>query len=126
MVHALMSRALQLDERFGDGAIHAAMIALEGRPEWGGSAARAREHFDRAITISRGLDPGPYVALAMNVSRPERNRTEFVELLDKALSIKPADNPRNQLVVLVGQQRARRLLDRVDDFFPRAESERLP
>jgi predicted anti-sigma-YlaC factor YlaD len=102
------------------------MIALEGRPEWGGSAARAREHFDRAITISRGLDPGPYVALAMNVSRPARNRIEFVELLDKALSIKPADNPRNQLVVLVGQQRARLLLDRVDDFFPRAESERLP
>jgi predicted anti-sigma-YlaC factor YlaD len=126
VVRALLDRALQLDERYGGGAIHAAMITLDSRVEWGGSAARAREHFDSAVKLSKGLDPGPYVTLAMSVSRPERNRAEFVELLEKALAIKPADNPSNQLVILITQQRARHLLDRVDDLFPQANVRRLP
>jgi predicted anti-sigma-YlaC factor YlaD len=124
VVRALLARALQLDEGFNGGALHAAMITLDSRVEWGGSASRAREHFDRAVVLSKGLDPGPYVTLAMSVSKPERNRAEFVELLDKALAIKPGDNPKNQLVVLIAQQRARRLLERVDDFFPQLESRR--
>lgn len=122
VVRALMTRALQLDEGFSGGAIHAAMITLDARAEWGGSPARAREHFNRALTLSKGLDPGPYVTLAMSVARPEHNRAQFVELLEKALAIRPADNPSNQLVILITQQRARRLLGRVDDLFPRTDS----
>jgi hypothetical protein len=122
VVRALMTRALELDEGFSGGAIRSAMITLDSRVEWGGSASLARAHFDRAVTLSQGLDPGPYVALAMSVSKPERNRTEFVDLLEKALAIKPGDNPRNQLVVLIGQQRAKRLLERVDDHFPRLDA----
>ena len=122
IVRALLARALELDEGFSEGALHAALITLDARQEWGGSAARAREHFDRAVTLSKGLDPGPYVTLAMSVSRPERKRAEFVELLEKALAIKPADNPANQLVILISQQRARQLLARVDDLFPQLDS----
>ena len=122
VVCALMARALELDEGFSGGALHAALITLDSRQEWGGSAARAREHFDRAVTLSKGLDPGPYVTFAVSVSKPERKRAEFVELLEKALAIKPADNPKNQLVILIAQQRARRLLERVDDFFPQLDS----
>ena len=125
LVRALMARALQLDEGFSNGAIHGVMITLDARVEWGGSAALARKHFERAVELSKGRDPGPYVALATSVSKPERNRTEFVELLEKALAIKPEDNPSNQLVILITQQRARRLLDRVDDLFPRTDSRRL-
>ena len=126
VVRVLLARALQLDEGFNNGAIRAAMITLDSRVEWGGSAALARKHFARAVQLSKGLDPGPYVALAMSVARPERNRAEFVELLEKALSIEPEDNPSNQLVILIARQRARRLLDRVDDLFPATDSRRLP
>lgn len=126
VVRALLARALQLDEGFNGGAIRGALITLDARQEWGGSAARAREHFDHAIRLSKGLDPGPYVTLAMSVARPERNRAEFVDLLEKALAIKPQDNPANQLVILIAQQRARRLLERVDDLFPGTESRRSP
>jgi predicted anti-sigma-YlaC factor YlaD len=120
-----MARALQLDGSFNAGAIHAAMITLDSRVEWGGSTALARTHFARAVELSKGLDPGPYVTLATSVAKPERNRAEFVELLEKALTIKPIDNPSNQLVILITQQRARRLLERVDDFFPSTDSRRL-
>jgi predicted anti-sigma-YlaC factor YlaD len=123
-VRALMTRALQLDESYGNGAIHSAMIALDSRAEWGGSATLARQHFARAVELSKGRDPGPYVALATSVARPEGNRADFVELLEKALAIRPEDNPSSQLVILVTQQRARRLLERVDDHFPRIDSRR--
>jgi predicted anti-sigma-YlaC factor YlaD len=126
LVRALMARALDLDESFNGGAIHAAMITLDARPEWGGSATLAGSHFDHAVRLSKGLDPGPYVALAMSVARPGRNRAQFVALLEQALEIKPESNPSNQLVIRITQQRARRLLERVDDFFPHTDLGRLP
>jgi predicted anti-sigma-YlaC factor YlaD len=116
-VQALLARALELDEGYAQGAIHAALIAFDARPEMGGSMDKARAHFDRAVALSKGLDPGPYVTLAMSVSKPERNRAEFVKLLEQALAIDPEDNPSNRLVILMTQTRARRLLEHVDDHF---------
>ena len=54
-VRALFTRALELDESWGGGTIHEAMIAVEGLPAIvGGSPARAREHFERAVAPSGG------------------------------------------------------------------------
>ena len=53
VVRALMDRALDLDEGFGDGAIHEVLVVLESVPEaMGGSTERAREHFERAVELS--------------------------------------------------------------------------
>ena len=117
-MRALMSRALELDETYQNGAIHAVMITLESRPEMGGSTERARKHFDRAVELSKGLDPGPYVTLATSVALPERNREEFVKLLEQALAIDPEKNIDNRLAILIAQSRARTLLARVDELFP--------
>src|SRR3954451_13541225 len=55
IVRSLVDRALALDERFGDGAIHEILISLESVPEaMGGSATRARAHFDRAVVLCGG------------------------------------------------------------------------
>jgi predicted anti-sigma-YlaC factor YlaD len=117
-VRALMTRALALDETFQRGAIHAALISLEALPEaMGGSPERARRHFERAVAISEGRDPGPYVTFAASVSVATQNRTEFVKLLEQALAIDPNDNPDMRLAAIIARQRARRLLDRVDELF---------
>lgn len=117
-VRALMTRALALDETFQDGAIHAAMISIEALPEtMGGSPERARAHFERAVALSKGLDPGPYVTLAASVSVETQNREEFVKLLTQAIAIDPNENPELRLPSIIAQRRARRLLDRVDDLF---------
>jgi predicted anti-sigma-YlaC factor YlaD len=117
-MRALMTRALELDDTYDRGAIHSVMITLESKPEMGGSVDRAREHFDRAIELSKGLDPGPYVTLATSVALPERNREEFVKLLEQALAIDPEKNVDNRLAILIAQSRARALLARVDELFP--------
>ena len=71
-VRALLVRALELDEDYDEGALHAALITLEALPpELGGSPERARAHFDRAVELSHGLDAGPYVTFAGGVSVPE-------------------------------------------------------
>jgi len=117
-VRALMTRALAIDETFQNGAIHAAMISIEALPAaMGGSPDRAREHFARAVALSKGLDPGPYVTLAASVSVETQNRAEFVTMLTQALAIDPSANPDLRLPSIIAQRRARRLLDRVDDLF---------
>jgi predicted anti-sigma-YlaC factor YlaD len=115
---ALLDRALELDEGFERGVLHAAFITLESVGEaMGGSYARAREHFDRAVELSRGQDAGPYVALAAGVSVAEESREEFRELLETAVAIDPNEAPANRLLNLVAQKRASVLLDHIDDLF---------
>ncbi len=115
---ALLDRALALDEDFERGALHSAFITLESVGEaMGGSYARAREHFARAVALSDGQDAGPYVALATGVSVAEENRGEFRDLLETALAIDPDAAPENRLLNLIAQKRARVLLDHIDDLF---------
>ncbi len=117
-VKALMERVLELDETYGSGAAHAAMITLEALPEaMGGSPERARYHFERAVALSDGLEAGPYVSLARSVSVADQDWREFERLLEQSLSIDPDRQPSVRLANIVAQRRARRLLDRAEDLF---------
>jgi predicted anti-sigma-YlaC factor YlaD len=122
IVRALFDRALALDERFNDGAIHEVLIGLDSVPEaMGGSIARARDHFERAIALQHGRSAGPYVALAVSVALPAQDREEFVRLLERALSISPDAHPSSRLANLIAMNRARHLLSRVDELFVPSE-----
>ena len=118
IAEALMDRALELDEKYGEGDIHTFMITYEmsrqGLP--GDPAERARRHFDRAVELSGGQRAGPFVSLAEAVSVPKQNRTEFESLLKRVLAINPDAKPEWRLENLVMQKRAHWLLGRVDDL----------
>jgi len=110
-VRALFTRALELDESWGNGAIHEAMIAVEGLPAVvGGSPVRAREHFQRAVSLSGGYSAFAYVTLASSVSAPAKDRAEFERSLKQALAIDVTKKPELRLANLVAQKRARFLL----------------
>lgn len=117
-VRALFSRALQLDEAWEGGTIHEAMIAVESLPVLlGGSAARAREHFNRAVALSNGESAFGYVALATGVAQPGKDRAEFERLLRAALAIDVSKRPSIRLANLIAQKRARYLLTQTDKLF---------
>lgn len=117
-VRVLAERALALDETWSKGTLHELFITLDSLPEeLGGSRARAREHFAKAVELQSGLSPGPYVALATGVAVPSQDRAEFERLLKTALAIDPEKNPSSRLVTLVMQTRARVLLERIDEKF---------
>jgi predicted anti-sigma-YlaC factor YlaD len=118
VVRALLERALRLDEDWEGGAIHEGMIALEGLPVLaGGSAARARKHFERAVELSEGESALAYVTFAMSVPLRARNRAEFDMLLKKALAVDVARRPDLRLANLVAQKRARFLLGMGERLF---------
>src|SRR5947208_2584986 len=56
IIEALIDRALELDETFSAGAIHDFLITYEMARQGatGDAAARSRQHFDRAVAISKG------------------------------------------------------------------------
>ena len=117
---ALMRRVLALREDFDDGAVHEYFVAFEGgRPEaMGGSAERAKRHFERAMELSRGEKVSPLVTLAETVSVRSQDRKEFLDLLDRALAFDARkEAPEYRLANLVAQRKARRLKGRVDELF---------
>jgi predicted anti-sigma-YlaC factor YlaD len=117
-VRVILGRAISLDERWQRGAIHEAFIALDGLPPLaGGSAARAREHFERAVALSEGQSGFAYVTMATSVALPARNRGEFEKLLKMALALDVDRRPELRLANLIAQKRARFLLSRVDQLF---------
>jgi len=117
-VRALLERALELDPDWGEGALHEAMIALDGLPAtMGGSLERAREHYERALELSGGDRPGPYVMWANVVSVKQQDREEFERLLQKALAVDPDRRRSERLRTLITQERARLLLKQADELF---------
>jgi predicted anti-sigma-YlaC factor YlaD len=118
-MEALMDRALELDERYGRGAIHTFLITYEmsrqGAP--GDPAARARKQFERAMELSEGKDATPLVALAEAVAVRQQDLKEFESLLNRALAVNPDANPDTRLLDLVMQRRARWLLSRKAELF---------
>ncbi len=118
-VEALIDRALELDEGYGNGSIHSFLIAYEGsrRNAPTDPGARSRQHFERALAESDGGLAAPYVTLAESVSIQSQNRSEFVSLLERSLAIDVNARPEWRLENLILQERARWLLGRVDELF---------
>ncbi len=119
IVEALLDRALALDERFQDGALHTLLVSYESSRPSGqrGWEERSRAHFARALELSDGRRAGPYVALAESVCIQFQKRAEFDELLGRALAIDADSLPDARLENLVMQARARWLVSREDELF---------
>src|SRR6266850_1168157 len=118
-MEALIDRALELDDTYGNGAIHTFMISYEmNRPGGPGDpAARARKHFERAVALSHGEDAAPFLALAEAVTIQKQDVKEFESLLARALAINPDARPDSRLANTLMQQRARWLLSRKSELF---------
>jgi predicted anti-sigma-YlaC factor YlaD len=121
VVRGLAERALALDPDYANGAIHELMISLESLDELvGGSEARAREHFKRALELQKNQpQASPYVSLAMGIALKKQNREEFEQLLKEALAVDADKHPPVRLANLAAQRRAQFLLDQIDELFPK-------
>jgi len=118
-VESLVIRALALDETFNQGALHVFLVSYEmsqqGLRE--GSERRAREHFERALELSSGMQAAPYLAHAEAISIANNNREEYEDMLNEALAVDVNADPQNRLANLVMQRRARWLLANRELYF---------
>jgi predicted anti-sigma-YlaC factor YlaD len=116
---AMMERVSELDPGYGRGAIHVFYINYYGSlPDYmGGSAAQARDHFEKAQRTAGDADTSALMALATTVCVKEQNYKEFRSLLRQVLEFDVDKSPENRLVNVVNRRKARWLLDHADDLF---------
>jgi len=128
LVEAVVNRALELNADYGNGALHEFFIAFDGsRPDaMGGSIARARDHFDRAVILTKGAKASPYVSLAENISVRLQDFGEFNTLINRALSIDLNAEPQYRLENILSQRRAKWLMAHRDDLFLNTEESVKP
>lgn len=116
---ALLERAAVLDADYSDGAIWDVLFNFYvSAPEmFGGDYERGLYCHEEAMRVSGGKTPGPYVTYAQAVCVNNDDREGFVDALSKALAINPDDRPESRLMTIISQQKAKKLLDNVDDYF---------
>ncbi|HTP59151.1 MAG TPA: TRAP transporter TatT component family protein [Spirochaetia bacterium] len=116
---ALLQQVETWNDSYSEGAVHEIFISFYAAApaEMGGSQAKARTEFARAVELSGGHAAGPYVALASSVSVANQNAAEFRDLLGKALAVDVDAVPADRLVNTVNQQKAKWMLDHADRYF---------
>ncbi|MGB8932355.1 MAG: TRAP transporter TatT component family protein [Anaeromyxobacteraceae bacterium] len=116
---AMMERALALDEGWGEGAIHEYFLVLDpGRTAAeGGGVERAKQHYERALALSKNKKLGPRVSYAEGVLVKAQDREAFTRLLEEVLSADPSADKPHALENVLAQRRARALLGQADDLF---------
>jgi len=116
---AMMNKVLELDEHFNNGSVHDFFILYYGSiPEYmGGSPTKAREHFKKAVELSKGRSASPYLSLASTVSIKEQNIKEFKSLLNQVLKIDPDRYISLRLQNTIYQKKAKWMLEHIEDYF---------
>lgn len=117
---AFITRVIEIDEAYGQGAAEELLVTYEGsRP--GGSEQAARLHYQRALQLSQGHRASVYLALAEAISVRDQNLVEFRGLLQSALAIDPDNFPGLRLANILAMRRARWLQQRIPELFVAAD-----
>lgn len=139
---ALLYRALELDEKYEEGAPDTLLVTLSTSLPAGilfrveekfpslrsyitrlygdkklSPAEKAKYHFKRALALSSRERPGLYTAYARSIAVYEGDRKSFREMLRKALSLDPAVPKEKTLENTIEQEQAEQLLRRESDYF---------
>ncbi|WGK68144.1 TRAP transporter TatT component family protein [Candidatus Haliotispira prima] len=89
--------------------------------DWQDKRAVVDHHYREGARLSGGQDPSLYVAMAnwtkANQENPAEDKERFKEYLNKALDIKAEENIPNRLLILLYQQQAEYLFDKVEEYF---------
>jgi predicted anti-sigma-YlaC factor YlaD len=116
VVGALLERCLDLDPHYGEGILYELLVIYESQ-RFGGSPEQAREYYRRALELSRETRASTWLLWAENFSVPDQNLVEFKDLLDKVLAFDVDKYPKDRLLNILAQRRARWLMERVDELF---------
>lgn len=121
VVEAFLTRAVELDPGWKEGALPEVLISIEATHSGTKPAAQMqaamRARFEEALRLSGGKRASLFVSYAENACIPAQDRAQFKELLEQALRVEPDRQPESRLANLISQRRARWLLARTDELF---------
>ncbi|MEW6432577.1 MAG: TRAP transporter TatT component family protein [Myxococcota bacterium] len=113
---ALMTKALELDEAWGDGALHEFFVSFEAAKP-GGTEAGAKAHLDKAVALAHGRRLGVQVSWAEGPLVQAQKREDFEAVLKAVLAADVDASRADRLANIIAQRRAKLLLDHADDLF---------
>lgn len=127
-VDALMNRALELDETWGEGALHEFYIAysMSRNEATEANLMEAERHFKRAMELNGGRSIGPLVSYAENICVKTQDRKKFKALLQQALAFDVDQFPEKRLTNILAQKKAVMLLSNIENLFFVEEGEMEP
>jgi len=117
-VEIIMRRIVTIDETYQQGSAHLylGMFAILVPPALGGQPEVARDHFDRAIALSKGENLMAKVVYAQQYARMLYDRELHDRLLTEVLAADPYV-PDMVLQNTLAQDRARALMASAEDYF---------
>ena len=116
---AMIMRAYELDPDYGGAALDEFLfLFFASLPELlGGDRERALYHFHRVQEKTGGNSVSALVSYAQSFAVPAQDYDMFREYLERALAIDPDADISTRLVTIIGQRRARWLLNNAHNFF---------
>ncbi len=117
-VRAIMQRIVLMDEFYQDGAAHLYLGVLSSfiPPALGGKPESGRQHFERALEISKDKNLMVKVMYARYYARLMFDRALHDRMLNEVLASDP-DVPGYILANTLAQKQAKELLKSADDYF---------
>jgi hypothetical protein len=117
-VEAIMQRVVLLEETYEQGSAHVylGVMATLQPPAWGGRPELGREHFERALMLSKGNNLMVKVVYAERYARLTFNRPLHDRLLQEVLQDGP-EAPGYRLINAYAKRRAQQLLQESNEYF---------
>jgi len=117
-IERIMQRVIELDEPYHDGAAHLYLgtLATFLPPALGGRPEQGKQHFETAITLSRGKNLMVKVMFAKLYARMIFDRSLHDQLLKEVIAADP-DVPGYTLVNTWAQKQAAELILSADNYF---------
>ena len=119
MLEATMQRTLELDDSFYYGSPHLLMaVYLAARPNIiGGNINKAKEHFDKAFSLGADKLLSAEVLFARYYAVRVRDRVLFAKTLQGVIDAPVDGVPELTLANTLAKEKAREMLEKVDDYF---------
>ncbi|MCC7541413.1 MAG: hypothetical protein IT379_34670 [Deltaproteobacteria bacterium] len=113
---ALVQRSVELDERYYHAGGHVLLGSIYGEfgEAVGGNPALSRQHFERALQITRRRTLLVQLQYATTYAASQGNRQLFEQLLREVIDSR-VDEPSSRLANRVAQRRAARYLRQIDE-----------
>ena len=116
---AIILRALELDETYYNAGPHMILGSIYGSlsPTLGGDYKKSKQHFDRALELTRRRFLLVQVMYAKTLAVQTQNKKLYKDLLNEVLKAELSIYPDQKLANVAAQRRARRMLKTMDDLF---------
>ena len=116
----LLRKAINLEPNWNNGSLQSAMMSYTAsRMDIDKSIMKdsINFYFDKTLDYSESLDASAFVSYAELVYKPDQNKEGFINILEKAISIKTKKGSSFKLSNMIAQNRADWLLSNVEDYF---------